>query len=797
VFNLSEEFSDTQFYKVSFLSSIYAVVLGNFAFTEKKLMSVLMKCLCVPLNLKDCMFPGFHRSNNKGFSSLSAPGMCAKIALCPCGNQVAFYDNREVFICPVCNSKFDDVKNSDDIVDVTDLEYLFSVKTELDLLEFSQGMHPVSLHVVQLVTKACLLGSKALNPIDPPNIEDITGVPEVNVCDELWSAIGSHWETLRRLLNVENSLLFVILQAILYESTELICNSNLSNTLKELLSWEKQFDHIIGAVLEKRFSHIQQIMKRHDGLHDFGEEAMERRIYEVDTEDNFSDKRALFRTTVVPDKVSFVSELYPQRDEFRLLAFVLQNEEKLNLPEHIFNIINWHMATIANSNYILKKSECLKMSAQDFIYNKQERSKGHSIIVWDRFESFRKSWDYLIDNLSDNGIVSKMRRIHSESRMYDCLILNEKSVVFEVLKSLVDIQNSLVTEVLTVANSSIALQFLFREMNVAVFPSVQIMDIKREQLLTNKINWQTLLGQESQCDLQYGHGRFIHYYFESIEQSVAVDIFSGKAFIQMAKGFPKIIFKDELHKNYSSLIRELKLNIPQESLPLEIVNGIKSRKEEDPRMATQLLTHLGIVMSLLKKTRGDPDLPLVEYINKWKSLFADSFPKKLLPSPDTSTKLCHVIGLSELLEELCADSVKNGLSEEFRCKLDRPIMDQIMKTLKEERLANAFLKALKRFTYRCLSSRTASSNQTLREYLSDDTFWPDGCLVHGYLIINEKHLKLTDVLPDGLMVRHTFACLTEMEKNIEVSFYKMLCFIVFQVFMPLLSSQIVRPSTLF
>jgi hypothetical protein len=41
--------------------------------------------------------------------------------------------------------------------------------------------------------------------------------------------------------------------------------------------------------------------------------------------------------------------------------------------------------------------------------------------------------------------------------------------------------------------------------------------------------------------------------------------------------------------------------------------------------------------------------------------------------------------------------------------------------------------------------------------------------VDGILVINEKEVHLTDVLPDGLMVRHTVACLAEIEKHIEVN----------------------------
>ncbi|XP_053401074.1 uncharacterized protein LOC123550673 [Mercenaria mercenaria] len=775
-FVLTDASSPVHICKASFLTSLYSLILAYNEFCSKsaeteEIMPIFTRCLVCPGKIKTCFIPGFpslltEQSTDEAEHSANGSGIY--IGQCQCGYRIASSDRQ--IACVVCSR------------DVTVTErYItpeFTVLTtqgnnlNINTVCKSETMNPVTSHILQMLVKGCLLGSLSLGFTSENTLESALMLPENDdAVNCLSQGIGNHWDTMKELLNVDDKNLTTLLHAVLLKANkQLFCTKCCFENLEETVEWEKAFDNTVFSVLKSRCSNIRTVYQHHNRIHKGDKCSITMILFESNELSNIPDETKLaclpatYRIRANSAKSNFQYELHERRDKFPLITAVIEQEKDLQLPKHILNLVQWHAATVANASYMLKSHDCSMMTVQDFIYFKQHTMKKD--VMKSRFEAFRKSWDTLRSVWQKDDISEKMERIHSESKINECLILSDESLPFKVLQKLIGIQNSFLDKVLLFASNCDALKMLERD-GVYVLPCVHVTEVKKEELVNYEVDWETLIQQESQSNLTYGCGGQIHYDFHSIEEAVAHEVVLGKSYIISGNSLPEIVFIDELHKNYASLIRELRKTVPQLPLPAEIGNGIKSRKAEDPRMSVELLTHLGIVMTLLKKTKGDKDQPLVDFVDKWKSILCRDFPKKLLPSPESCVKLCHVVALSELLEELCADSVKEGLGDEYRDKLDGPLQDHLLLQLKDEKLSSVLFKAFKRFTYRCLASKTADPKQSLRLYLTDESFWPMDVFQYDTLAIGGNRLGITDVLPDGLMVRHIFECFDLMETEIE------------------------------
>ncbi|KAK3603847.1 hypothetical protein CHS0354_042854 [Potamilus streckersoni] len=234
----------------------------------------------------------------------------------------------------------------------------------------------------------------------------------------------------------------------------------------------------------------------------------------------------------------------------------------------------------------------------------------------------------------------------------------------------------------------------------------------------------------------------------------------------MDDSLPRIIYADELFQNYVAMIKQIQKNIEQEPLPSDLVQAINKKKERDPRQILDFLTHLGMILSLLKKTSGKPDTSLVDYVDDWKNILTRPFPKILLPSPENSIKLCHLVSLHELLEELNADSIIDSLDDTFRVKLSSLTQRKVMDLLsKNPRLAELTLKAVKRFVHRCLSPLNVDISQKLINYLCEDSFWPAGMVSDCVLKHGDLVQDLQSIFPEDVTVQnvHPFFQLVDLK----------------------------------
>ncbi|CAG2207749.1 unnamed protein product [Mytilus edulis] len=151
-----------------------------------------------------------------------------------------------------------------------------------------------------------------------------------------------------------------------------------------------------------------------------------------------------------------------------------------------------------------------------------------------------------------------------------------------------------------------------------------------------------------------------------------------------------------------------------------------------------------MILSLLKKTGGDNDQPLIEYLEKWQSVTGmnSNIVKRILPEPVESVKLCHVVTLYKYLEELNGASLLESLDESFH----RMLPTEATYILQKMRKSNAF----------ALKKSDISSDYALADYInSSDLWWKEDFDKKGVVAGSDKKVvPLTEILSPFILIEH-------------------------------------------
>lgn len=337
---------------------------------------------------------------------------------------------------------------------------------------------------------------------------------------------------------------------------------------------------------------------------------------------------------------------------------------------------------------------------------------------------------------------------------------------------LVDIHNYFIESCLQFASTSPvqSLYFMKTNENMAQVKSTSLWELTSKDIIKFCSLDEKLL-HYSQCKLDFGEGQDRFYNLEKIENELAHTIFLGKPFICVPPTFPKISFVDELFQNTIQLLHNIRQSIPQTKLPHNVVMGIIEKKEENRSQVVELMSVLGMSLSLLKKTNGEPDMPFTEYLEGWKDIAV--FPKgykSLLPEPEDDIKLCHVVNLYIKLEELNGESVLDSMDRKYRENLP-PEGEKQLKKVKKDGLGHleVLVEALKIFIHRCLAvqNNSVSLEQELVAYLKDNQFWPQENFENGVLCVEGIQKNLTDIIGGFVCVKHIYKTVEFIQDSIK------------------------------
>ena len=278
----------------------------------------------------------------------------------------------------------------------------------------------------------------------------------------------------------------------------------------------------------------------------------------------------------------------------------------------------------------------------------------------------------------------------------------------------------------------------------------------------------------SQHNTEYGRGWDIHYDFGMIEMELASTLVLRKAYLDTRGGLREFVFSNELFHSGANVLKEVQDVITQEPLTKELKSGLQHLKSSDRTQVQDLFSRLEIVLCFLKRTRGEPDQPLIKYIDTWISVLTGSFPISNLPQPHDKIQLRHTVALYEGLEDILAGATLRSLTKDFRKPLSVYLqgINWISKFSDEKNLFSlqATTTALCRFMFRYLyaSGDLSICKVPLVKHLVDRTLWPMETFSDVSLEEKEISRSMHELFPETLMVEHIHS-FTDLLQELQVS----------------------------
>lgn len=226
-----------------------------------------------------------------------------------------------------------------------------------------------------------------------------------------------------------------------------------------------------------------------------------------------------------------------------------------------------------------------------------------------------------------------------------------------------------------------------------------------------------------------------------------------------------------MFRNTVVLLKELQSNMYQYPLTSDIKKEVEQKSERDASQISDLLTHTGIVLSLIRKTGAQSEQPISEYLQRWETVFGiSSLGLKYIFPEDI--KLGHIILFYQWLEELNGENLASSLGDTYRMQLPREGRDCLLRFSKSnmksiEKLSHA----VKVFVHRCLSSNdnVIRPDQSLIDYLCDEHFWWKDDFENGYVLCEHLRISLKELLSPAIQVEHICEALQCIKESLEDS----------------------------
>lgn len=762
--DLKESSSEIHSVIAIFCSSLISLLLSSNQQTTCKKLSFLAKCLMIPTKVKPSVLMSLSKLLNMKRDKLASDD---RFRSCTCGYRVlctnASHENR--FKCPVCEKEIEQDMSPDDAKQ--------SVNINESIPTSCLPLRPLTVKLINLFVDGCFRGSVALNF---STLKDVESVLEFSEIDDIPGTLNERIETcfqdLMTMLDMNHRDTYLFLQGCLYQLKDFVCEEKMScDTETDFFQWGYEFEQKILHLTLNRHETVLCTVRKYVDITKSPVDAIELSVGEYDaiSEDKYKMCPLLFRLQGQPSQLSLEHEVGIlggiSRHPYPFLAGVLKYLPELELIEHIFPLIQWHLTTVTHTGYRMKKHECLEMTVKEFI-NCNESAQVRELLG-KKFKRFQEALSCLIE--SKVLLKTSIKRVNNLSKMKECLILNNESHIYKLVKELASIQNNFLDSSLQIAveNNCQALKCLYKACGTMAIPCKSVWDVTKSAIVN--YHWDDSLLQFSQADLKYSFGLHLRYEFEAIEKSLALDLVVNKCHLLLSDAsLPGVVFVDEFYKGYAKMAKEICIVIPQKPLPSEMIRKVKKKGDEHSGLTAELMTHVGILTALAKKTKGDPEQPIIEFAEMWKNVLTRNFPLELLPAPENGLKLCHLVALYGLLEELNAEPIES-ISDKYREPLKRDIetdLNNIIKTNKN--IAEMILKATKRFSYRCLYAGDVDCVRPLTDYLEDDSFWPldqSGSLGLPKL---ENDVTVLEVISTDLKVHHVYETITLLEEKLMV-----------------------------
>ena len=658
---------------------------------------------------------------------------------CSCGLRLAFQSNVSEKRCPHC----------DDVLDEDAKSNLSSATPDTfdDVVLCTKHMSPAVYRALHFIVFASCYAGIALGisskDDSSSNRASISTSPE-----RYFDHMIKDLSYLMTILSCNKTVAIKAMHLVIENSSDLIKSESLLDTDDYSTpdmnrEWEAKFSTLVERVLQNTPATSKEIkqMRKLKQAADDQKNTLESCILELDdypVGDKLQNQqlKRLFRVTKQPCFDDFRSAFLnspkdvQERHSFLMLFFA--KYDQLSIIGNLHHLLKWsRLVSSALTHRISRKDATTPVN--DFISGnilELERTPQELKTLKQLFDNFTEAWDKMRplvnEKLKDK---QKMIRLNEVDPVAYCLTECQRGIFLQTaVEILVSHQNTLLDEILCLSSQQHhpALSFLGIE-NCSGTMSVSIQDAKEKEIIHFQWSDEELF-KYTQSNPDYGRGQEITYDFDQIEMWLATKITFGKCYLTGTLN--KFIFAKELFHSLGPLLTEIRSLVGEKnsSLPDEVCQGLLHLKERRMKEAQDLLRHMEVLICLGKRTLKNyqKDITLEQFAKNW----SPSFPIKLLPEPRSSIRVKHVAALYEGLEDILADGAIKGLDEKFRDGMSNAVRERVNLMLSkdiEQLKPRTFLKTLRRFVFRYLSSETErywpDESTSLQSHLKEPSLW--------------------------------------------------------------------------
>ncbi|XP_022093803.1 uncharacterized protein LOC110980993 [Acanthaster planci] len=629
--------------------------------------------------------------------------VCTRTATCYCGlYYVQDMQHQQQQKCPTCGdaifrTALGDENGSRQQTQVLSGYNYSPVRSLWNKLMDTRELSIASQLVIDFMVHGCLYIASEIFPDEFQKVPFCQGNNVEARLAELWSILPVVFRA-----NIQDTS--VLLHCIVKEASPVLVSKEYTGASpSERDHQEMQIHNVVEKVLQNSTRAKRQFLENSYKASDISAESICPILNELDNTDSSTSKliQRLSRYKREPSledlRACFCDHSSHNSRHFPFLHLVLSRHSCLKYIVFLPTLLSWNLLV---SSYLSQKRAPRKYgnkSIRTLIDAEPKMSEPWSTFMT-AFNDVCASWTEL------TGETNHPDDITLNSHIKECLMpkTTEQNTLKRMIKALQEAQNSFLRRALEIAATTDcpAISFLVKDSHLAAVATKPLNQVREKDVIL-------LPSDRCLCyhdvNTEYGHGTEISYDLNHIEMDVALNTVLNKVVLTDGNTYDGFIFADDLFCSAATILKDVAFKVRQESLPKDTVNlVIQGDRKRHGTFTNDLLQMVEVLMGLLKRTSGDPEATLEDFVNKWKSIISTESLDLL-----GSVKLKHIVALYQQLEVLLAAAVIQTLGRQHRAKLPLKSQHELEKFCADSPpdVVTQFRDILKRFVYRYLRAR--------------------------------------------------------------------------------------------
>ncbi|XP_055509816.1 E3 ubiquitin-protein ligase rnf213-alpha isoform X2 [Leucoraja erinacea] len=408
------------------------------------------------------------------------------------------------------------------------------------------------------------------------------------------------------------------------------------------------------------------------------------------------------RKRISPEHLRHMMENREEKENVPILQTFLQKEVQLRLVKYLPELL-------ALQNDLTKlfqnTTEVPKQSALDFLQTISSEPVRSTFTS--RISCFISVWNQLRTFLITNGEFKIPEEFGaSDLDMQNCQL----EVLLPRRQGLGLCSTALVSYLIALQNDFV---YTVEKYTVESTPySISPQDVSDLHVIRYEVGKDIipLLLSNCQYTMEKGSEIVIEYDFKRIEQQLTNRFLKGKPLISL-KGIPTLIYRQD--RNYGIIFHDIQNRIPQESLPISVINVISGELQSYSEVC-EAFTAVEVTSGFLAMSGGDPDLKLDVYLKDVLQMEAQTSPHVMETLRRCNLK--HIQALWQLLSSRKSECSLilnrdpfSGIKNEYKEHLSEEVKKQLRPFFVQASVDTFILELHELLTLKCKNVQSPDS----------------------------------------------------------------------------------------